>query len=406
MFLIFCVLLLNKCCLLKRHIFLKWLKHEIERAGAMFIKMAQMCSMLNGHIDEDLLETLRGLQSSVKTEKIHFKVDGVHDIDYNTPVASGSIAQIYKGVYMGQDVAIKVMRPSVKKQMHSLRHIGIYTGLMKFFAPDFTNTFNKLNDFSFYVKRQTSFENECKNMELFDKLFNDAVIIPKVYHELCTDTVIVMDYIKGFNTVYEIQTDQEACKKMISSLKHVMSQMLFSFGIMHTDFQPGNVCWDKQNEKLVLFDFGAVYKLSEEIRDSLVHMNINFCLQRWTEAAHNHMKLMYENYDEIKQYPEFFSHLLNLIEQSLVSSESIVVVIEEAQKAIKERRYKTIYPFMRREILEYEIFTVQISQLVQILGGNDSFIKSVIEMSLYSTLDTLKHRCQDINNNEEHFMSI
>ena len=64
-----------------------------------------------------------------------------------------------------------------------------------------------VDEFSCRLFEEMDFRNEAKNIEIFGSLYGEGgsvahtlpepgVIVPKVFHELCTDNVLVMEWLE------------------------------------------------------------------------------------------------------------------------------------------------------------------------------------------------------------------
>jgi ubiquinone biosynthesis protein len=99
----------------------------------------------------------------------------------------------------GEDVIVKVKRPHIYDTMKFdtdtlmdivafLERIGFDTG---------TGTSNVLQESVEYLLSETDYSLEIKNANMFREAMKDVpwITVPKVYHEYCTDDMIVMEYV-------------------------------------------------------------------------------------------------------------------------------------------------------------------------------------------------------------------
>ena len=120
-------------------------------------------------------------------------------------------------------------------------------------------------------KEETDFSIEVSHMLEFNKNNFDFQYVgcPKVYVELCTKNIIVMDYISGIeiNKVDELRK----ANYNLSSLAEVLSEnyvkQALEDGFFHADPHPDNILINSSG--IVFIDFGMMGRLSKYSRDNL-----------------------------------------------------------------------------------------------------------------------------------------
>ena len=102
------------------------------------------------------------------------------------PIASGSIGQVYKAEYNGNNVAVKVKHPNInnKLEIYSEIVINVYKKINKL---PFVNRYLlpvSLEGLFDYLNMQVNFKYEAKNIDKFRKTFKNHknIVIPKVYY--------------------------------------------------------------------------------------------------------------------------------------------------------------------------------------------------------------------------------
>jgi aarF domain-containing kinase len=117
-----------------------------------------------------------------------------------TPIAAASLAQVHHGTLPGgQEVAIKVQFPSVRRQLKmDLATISLCTRIVGYLFPKFQFTW-VLPEFKIYMNQEINFENEVANNLTIKGQFADQpqFATPNVYPKLCTKKVVVMEWING-----------------------------------------------------------------------------------------------------------------------------------------------------------------------------------------------------------------
>jgi predicted unusual protein kinase regulating ubiquinone biosynthesis (AarF/ABC1/UbiB family) len=98
----------------------------IERSGVVFIKAFQYLSHRRDIIGPELASKFEYLREnapthSLETTKGYFKesygrnIEDIFESFDPVPIASGSVSQVYKAIYKGKKVAVKVRHPNVDK---------------------------------------------------------------------------------------------------------------------------------------------------------------------------------------------------------------------------------------------------------------------------------------------------
>jgi ubiquinone biosynthesis protein len=175
------------------------IRFMIEDLGPTFIKFGQIIADRPDLVSEQLRNELKKLQSSARPfdNAIAYRIieeelgDPLHEVFEqleHTPIASASIAQVYKAVLRnGETVAVKVQRPHIKQK------ISIDLVLIKILAEQVVKSYPELasfnliefvEDFGVIMKKELDFTNEASNMMRFAEIFkhDDYCYIPRVYN--------------------------------------------------------------------------------------------------------------------------------------------------------------------------------------------------------------------------------
>lgn len=192
------------------------------------------------------------------------------------PVAAGSFALVYRGrLWTGDDVAVKVLRPSIKLGLK--RNLRILGYLCRFFTRFFPETLVDYNEaYAACAKMfmlETDYTREMANQEYFAKLYENHpyVTIPKIYRELSSEDVIVQDFVEGvtLSEVMSAATSEKTAAQLTRELvgSDLWTQIVVVGGealytamcadYVYGDPHPGNIILLPEN-KIALIDFGII----------------------------------------------------------------------------------------------------------------------------------------------------
>ena len=156
----------------------------IERSGVVFIKAFQYLSHRRDMIGPELAAKFQYLREkapthSLETTKKYFKesygkkIEEIFDLFDTQPIASGSVSQVYRAVYKGKKVAVKVRHPGVDKYIE--RDIDILffiSHLASFVSPayEIPVSYSSLKK---TLIQQIDFTFQMKNLNIFNEMFKD-----------------------------------------------------------------------------------------------------------------------------------------------------------------------------------------------------------------------------------------
>ena len=243
-----------------------------------------------------LLDKLPPISFSVSKRIIENElgsIDKIFSTFNKKPIASASIAQVYDAIlFTGEQVVVKIVKPWNKQifkidllYIQLLGKLITWTGILKkvnisYFIQDFIKM--TLEEFDF--KREASniqFMHECM---LKDDIAHYA---PKVYSNLCSDSIITMEKIVGVpvNKILlelknnNLETLEQWRKKGISPertsrilIRSVLEQF-FRHKFFHADPHAANL-FVMDNGTLAWVDFGMTGRVSERLLKSQFKLRI------------------------------------------------------------------------------------------------------------------------------------
>jgi len=191
------------------------------------------------------------------------------------PFAAASIAQVHRAKLRdGTDVVVKIQRPDAPELFR--RDLRVCRQLI-----NFMNMFRKyrhlrmgemLNELEAVLREEVDYRYEAANIRSMRKnLKAHKVYAPRVYGRLCTQRILVMEFIQGvllsdFIRVASTEPKRAAAwsrvngtepKRVAAAIVTSFLRQMFEENLFHGDLHPGNVILLRDN-RFALIDFGSV----------------------------------------------------------------------------------------------------------------------------------------------------
>lgn len=256
--------------------------------GPVYIKLGQWLSSRADILPQPYMEELAKLQDDVpaapfdKVKPVIEKELGplseaFESVDPES-ISGASLGQVYRARLKGQDVVIKVRRPGigavVEKDIAVLRRV-LPTALsfvdpnLRFSAKAMLAQFiESIHEEMDYVQEADNLASIRSNMERYTN-----VIIPSVYPERSSESVLTMEYMPGIK-VTDVESLEKASvdrARLVTDIHRVFFTMLLRHSIFHADPHPGNISVTKDG-RLILYDFGMVGRLDAQTRLRLIRL--------------------------------------------------------------------------------------------------------------------------------------
>jgi ubiquinone biosynthesis protein len=265
------------------------LRRCMEDLGPTFVKFGQILSLRGDLLPADLIKELEKLQDSVAPvpyadikevlqKALKTPLDEIFSVIDEEPLAAGSLAQVHVAVLKEENipVALKIRRPDI------VRTVEIDLQILEGAAPyvsenlEFARTYDFVNlvkELKRSLLRELNFSLEARNMQIISRNLADEknIIIPEVYEEYTSSTVLVMDLVEGVKLKnYKPETIEEREQLARTGIRLVVRQVLET-GFFHADPHPGNFLIIDGSE-VCLLDWGVVGILPPETRFELVEL--------------------------------------------------------------------------------------------------------------------------------------
>lgn len=268
-----------------------------ERMGIVYIKMAQILAMQNiGNIftEKDRRSLLHICDDC---NAVEFKyIEETLCAEYNRylysifahiceePVGSASVSQVHKAYLSNGDcVAIKVKRKDIS---NTIEHdIKVVRFIMNHFGKLFglTNLIGGEYALQFYLKwimEEVDFTHELQNILLYTKFASEVnggvdgavnIVVPRVYEDLCTENVIVMEFIEH-PTVSRMDDDAATVDRILRGFNDYIRLSFYGLFkgktvVWHGDPHAGNIYID-DGGNIGFLDMGLLFVLSPQDADA------------------------------------------------------------------------------------------------------------------------------------------
>ncbi len=258
------------------------IRRACEELGPTFVKIGQVLSTRPDVLPESLIEELRLLRDRVHAEPFEkikpVLVEGLEGEleDYftewnSTPVASGSIAQIYVARLRTDQsqVAVKIQRPGIYNAILSdldilawlAQQVHLYVDALRPF--DLPNVVEELRS---GLLRELDFRNEAHNARLFNTVnpYPTKVFAPKVNESLSSRKVLVTEWVEGVSPTQGGLTEPERKLLAYNGGNSVFHQIIIA-GFFHADPHSGNLLITP-DLRIGFIDWGLVGYLTRQRR--------------------------------------------------------------------------------------------------------------------------------------------
>jgi len=256
--------------------------------GPVYIKLGQWLSSRADILPQPYMEELAKLQDDVPPapfEKVKPIIENelgpiterFDSIDQNA-VYGASLGQVYRAKLHGQEVVIKVKRPGIEEVVEQDLKVlkKILPLALRFVDPNLRfSAEGMLEQFIETIHEEMDYNLESSNLKTIKKNIRnfENVIVPSVYDDYSTKSVLTMEYVPGIKITNIEALDAKGIdrQKLVIDVHRVFFTMLLRNSIFHADPHPGNISVS-DNGSLILYDYGMVGKIDNETRLKLIRL--------------------------------------------------------------------------------------------------------------------------------------
>lgn len=279
----------------------------LESCGPVFIKCGQSISLKPYLFSSETVEACSSLQDRVSPSKLNLKkeIGKFYDdfvFESFTPIASGSIASVYKAkLGTGEVVAVKILRKNVRNIIKSdifLLKVASYflefiPVLKKFKLKAVTSTIEDtlLKEIDFKIEEENLYKLKANLIKIREK-----VRTPRVFTKYTSHNLLVTEFIFDIpiSNIKLIEKAGLSKTKIAKTLVEIYLEQVYEDGFFHADFHPGNL-FVNQKYQITLIDFGIVSTISYKDRIIIARILNGFLNKDYNEVLSAHIDGGYIN---------------------------------------------------------------------------------------------------------------
>jgi predicted unusual protein kinase regulating ubiquinone biosynthesis (AarF/ABC1/UbiB family) len=263
--------------------------------GPAYIKLGQLLSVRPDVLPQPYIEEFGKLQDEVPPapfeevkpimeQELGRPISEIFDSFDQNAVTGASLGQVYRAVYKGEQIVVKVNRPGIREK------IVIDTKVLLRLVPLVGRFIDKslafsaksvIDQFSDTIKEEMDYRKEAQSLLKIKKNLKSEkdVLIPKIFPEVSSEKLLVLEYISGMKISDLKSLDAAGVdrKRLAMRVSKIFFMMLLSQDIFHADPHPGNIAiaqvessQGKKETKIILYDFGMTGTLDPATRLKLI----------------------------------------------------------------------------------------------------------------------------------------
>ena len=278
------------------------LRSALEAGGVTFTKLGQLLSTRRDLLPEEFTSELSRLQDRAEpapweqveealVQSLGVPAEQVFADLEPEPAAAASIAQVHKarlrcGEGPGAEVAVKIQRPgiraTVEQDLDILQRLAAKLEKRAQWARA-VGAVGVARGFAAAMREELDFRVEASNMAVIAATWpaqqravggTVPVTMPAVHDELCTEHVLVIEWLDGVSlrAAGQLIDDRGLDRaELTGALLRSMVYQITEGGAYHADPHPGNVLL-LTDGRLALLDFGSVGRLDAQQRAALQNL--------------------------------------------------------------------------------------------------------------------------------------
>jgi predicted unusual protein kinase regulating ubiquinone biosynthesis (AarF/ABC1/UbiB family) len=290
----------------------RWLKDELVKHGATFIKIGQVLSTRPDLVPLPYVDEMATLQDQVPPfdselahriirEELGRPIEDVFQVVNPFPLAAASIGQVYKAKLKedGRDVVVKVQRPGLVPVMQLdlaiIRQLTTFVDARPWLSRGMPYT-AILDEFGHSLFVQADYTKEGEYAERFREHFKTfkGVTTPRIHWNLTTSRVMTMDYVHGMKPTDLVALEDAGLsfQEIVRTGVRATIKQILEDGFFHADVHPGNLFVDYEGQ-LVYIDFGMVGEIGEDVQETIVDIFLHSVHRNYEALVEDFIRLQF-----------------------------------------------------------------------------------------------------------------
>lgn len=283
----------------------------LNRLGPSWVKLGQFLATRPDVVGTEIARDLELLQDQIAPfsrseairqieESLGRPLEDVFE-EFSEPVAAASVAQVHKAVRRrdGQEVAVKVIRPGVRRRFrHDLDTFYAIAGLQEKYVPASRRlrpvAVTDMLAQSARIEMDLRLEAAAFS-EMAENIENDPGFrVPAIDWELSGRDCVTMEWIDGtkLSAIDDLTAAGHDLKGIAATLIQSFLRHALRDGFFHADMHPGNLFIDR-NGTIVAVDLGIAGRLGKKERRFLAEILYGFITRDYRRVAEVHFEAGY-----------------------------------------------------------------------------------------------------------------
>ena len=285
------------------------LTRALNRLGPTYVKFGQSLSTRPDIVGPKIAADLSLLQDAMEpfdsalVPKLLVEALGPRAAELtqlSPPIAAASIAQVHKATLNGRPVAVKVLRPGIRRRffadLQSYRQAGRWAERLvaktrRLRPTDVVDTLERSARLELDLRLEAAAISEFRENIKGDKGF----VIPEVSWDHTAETVLTTNWIDGIPIRDDAALDAAGLdrKALAKEVLQAFLRHAIRDGYFHADMHPGNLFADPATGDVIAVDFGIMGRISRRERRFLADVLYGFITRNYRKMAERHFELGY-----------------------------------------------------------------------------------------------------------------
>ncbi|MFT4086006.1 MAG: aminotransferase class III-fold pyridoxal phosphate-dependent enzyme [Gordonia sp. (in: high G+C Gram-positive bacteria)] len=339
------------------------LRRFLLRMGPMYTKAGQVLGTQTGLISvrgaDEFREFFSGLAPMSDDELelvLQAELDGRPDAVFasfdRTAIAAGTVAQVHKArLTDGTEVAVKIVKHGVREQLQvstwTLNKL-LQTAQTLIPAVRGYDAVSHFAEISPMLVEQCDMLSEARKQQAMADNFagHPYVRVPRVYHDHCTESLLVMEFIDATSGEDAGKVDFPA-HDLSRRLQDTFYTMAFFHGLFHVDPHPGNMMFDDDGS-VIMLDFGLVGSLDEDGKWALVSFYYAAIRGEWDLAVRRFTNAFVPSSTDLVNDPEYVAAMTDVLRKhfDVISDHwSTMAFFDDATRVLRARQARVTTAF-------------------------------------------------------------